>query len=165
MRSRFLMLVAAAGLLGACKDFTSGNSFVCKTQAPTTTATSGDTVTTNVGVRYIETQPGTGATADVCQTVTINYALYVKGSATSFDASTDAGKGPLTFISGGGSLTVTGVDIGVVGMKVGGKRRLIIPPALAFGGVERTDAQGNVIVPASSTIIADVELTSTGEKF
>ena len=160
MKARFLMLFAAAGTLGACKDFVSGSTFVCKTQAPTTVSTQGDTVTTNVGVRYVETQVGTGAAAAVCQEVTITYELYVKGSSTPFDTST--GTGPVTFISGGGSLAVVGVDLGVVGMKVGGKRRLIIPPNLAYGAVDRTDQQGNVIVPAGSTIVADVVLTNVG---
>jgi FKBP-type peptidyl-prolyl cis-trans isomerase len=164
MKARYLLLIAAAGALGACKDFTSGTTFVCQTAAPTITSTKGDTVTTSVSVRYIETQVGTGATAEVCQTVTINYALYVQGSSTAFDASTMAGRGPLTFVSGGGSLSVLGVDLGVVGMKQGGKRRLIIPPQLAFGSVERTDAVGNVVVPANSTIVADVELTNVGDK-
>jgi FKBP-type peptidyl-prolyl cis-trans isomerase len=164
MKARYLLLIAAAGLLGACKDFTSGTTFVCKTQAPTITGTQGDTATMNIGVRYLETQVGTGATADVCQTVTINYTLYVKGSTTAFDASTMAGRGPLTFVTGGGSLSIIGVDLGVVGMKQGGIRRLIIPPQLGFGQVDRTDAQGNVVVPAGSTLVADVELTTVGDK-
>ncbi|MDB4949592.1 MAG: Peptidyl-prolyl cis-trans isomerase [Gemmatimonadetes bacterium] len=165
MKARFLALVAAAGLLGACKDFTSGNTVVCKTQAPTITGTKADTVTSSIGVRYIETQVGTGAVADVCQTVTIDYDLYVAGSATAFDSSHGTGRVPLTFLTGGGSLGVVGVDLGVVGMKQGGKRRLIIPPSLGYGSVARVDpTTGDVVVPANSTIIADVTLITVGAK-
>jgi FKBP-type peptidyl-prolyl cis-trans isomerase len=158
--TRALLLAAAAGLLGACGDVTGGETVSCNTTAPAAVSTKGDTVTTNVGLRYIETKVGTGETAQICQYVTINYDLYVAGKSDPFDTST--GKAPATFLAGAGGVNLVGIDVGIAGMKVGGIRRLIIPPPLGFGGADRLDSSGNVVVPGGSTLIADVELKSLG---
>jgi len=161
MNQKIMAVLAAAGLLGAlgaCNDFTGGATVTCRTPTPTITGTQGDTTTTNVGVRYLETQVGTGATAGICQGVSVHYALRVAGSDSVFD--TSAGHQPISFTTGTATLSIVGVELGVVGMKVGGKRRLIIPASLAFGAVDRVDGTGKVVVPAGSTIIADVELVN-----
>lgn len=160
MNTKIVWLAATAtALLGACTDFTGGNEFICQTQAPARTGMRGDTVTTQIGLMYIDSVAGTGATLQACQAATIDYNLYLRDG-TKFDSSS---KGPINFIAGAGTLQIMGVDVGVIGMQVGGVRRLIVPPELAFGDRERRDSTGTrVLVPANSTIVADVTLRSVG---
>jgi FKBP-type peptidyl-prolyl cis-trans isomerase len=68
-----------------------------------------------------------------------------------FDSSRD--RGPFDFILGAGQV-IPGWDQGFDGMKVGGRRRLIIPPALAYG----VDGAGDGIIPPNSTLIFEMEL-------
>jgi FKBP-type peptidyl-prolyl cis-trans isomerase len=101
---------------------------------------------------------GTGAEAAAGRTVTVNYTgwLYAatqpeqKGQ--QFDTST--GRGPFSFVLGAGRV-IQGWDRGVAGMRVGGLRRLVIPPDLAYG------AQGAPpSIPPNATLVFDVELLS-----
>ena len=69
-----------------------------------------------------------------------------------FDSSVDRGQ-PFSFILGGG-MVIKGWDLGLVGMKVGGKRKLRIPPNLAYGD----KVVGNGLIPANSTLLFDIEL-------
>jgi FKBP-type peptidyl-prolyl cis-trans isomerase len=92
---------------------------------------------------------GTGPTALVGDTVTIHYVgRFTNGQV--FDSSIDRGT-PYTFVLGSGQV-IPGVDQGVVGMKVGGKRRLTIPPNLAYG------SQGNGSIPGNSTLVFEIDL-------
>jgi FKBP-type peptidyl-prolyl cis-trans isomerase FkpA len=94
---------------------------------------------------------GTGPTAGGGDTVTVHYI----GSLTNgqvFDNSYVAGA-PITFRLGAGQV-IAGFDQGVVGMKVGGKRRLTIPPNLGYG------AQPKPSIPPNSTLVFEVELLS-----
>ena len=96
---------------------------------------------------------GTGAAAAAGDVVTVNYV----GSLTNgivFDASANHGSTGFTFPLGAGQV-IKGWDQGIVGMKVGGKRKLVIPASLAYGN----QAIGNVI-PANSTLVFEVELLS-----
>jgi FKBP-type peptidyl-prolyl cis-trans isomerase len=94
---------------------------------------------------------GTGATAASGNTVTVNYiGTFTNG--TKFDSSYDRGV-PYTFRLGAGQV-IAGFDQGVTGMKVGGKRRLTIPPSLAYG------SQGSGVIPPNTTIVFEVELLS-----
>jgi FKBP-type peptidyl-prolyl cis-trans isomerase FkpA len=93
---------------------------------------------------------GTGATAAVGDVVTVNYTgMFTNGQV--FD--TSYGKTPLQFRVGAGQL-IQGFEQGVVGMKVGGKRRLTIPPSLAYGSA------GSGPIPPNTTVVFDVELVS-----
>jgi FKBP-type peptidyl-prolyl cis-trans isomerase len=94
---------------------------------------------------------GTGATAAVGDTVSVHY-VGTLTNGTKFDSSYDRGQ-PYAFRIGAGQV-IAGWDQGVPGMKVGGKRRLTIPPSLGYG------SQAYGPIPANSTLIFDIELVS-----
>jgi FKBP-type peptidyl-prolyl cis-trans isomerase FkpA len=94
---------------------------------------------------------GTGATAAVGDTVSVHY-VGTLTNGTKFDSSYDRGQ-PFSFRIGAGQV-IAGWEQGVPGMKVGGKRRLTIPPSLAYGN----QAVGSI--PANSTLVFDIELIS-----
>lgn len=97
-----------------------------------------------------EVKKGTGAEAKAGQTVTVHYTGWLTNG-TKFDSSVDRGT-PFTFHLGKGEV-IPGWDKGVAGMKVGGKRKLHIPPDMGYG------ANGAPpVIPPNSTLIFDVEL-------
>ena len=101
---------------------------------------------------------GTGAAASAGQKVTVHYTgwLMEGGKAgTKFDSSKDR-KDPFIFNLGRGQV-IKGWDDGVQGMKVGGKRKLTIPPAMAYG----SRGAGGVI-PPNATLVFEVELLNVG---
>jgi FKBP-type peptidyl-prolyl cis-trans isomerase len=111
-------------------------------------------VTTKSGLKYLDTKVGTGEEAKKGMNVTVHYTgwLYEKGQrGAKFDSSVDRGQ-PFTFALGG-SQVIKGWDEGVAGMKVGGKRELIIPPDLAYGA---SGAGG--VIPPNATLDFEVEL-------
>jgi FKBP-type peptidyl-prolyl cis-trans isomerase FkpA len=112
------------------------------------------THTTASGLQYIDTDIGTGATAAVGQEVSVHYTgwLFNNGEqGGKFDSSKDRMQ-PFEFDLGAG-MVIKGWDEGVAGMKVGGKRTLIIPPELGYG----VRGAGGVI-PPHATLKFDVEL-------
>lgn len=115
--------------------------------------TRGDTIVTTTGLRYIEVTQGTGATVESCRGVRVNY----RGTLTDSANTEFAPRAPLEFTPGLGQV-IAGFDQGVVGMRLGGTRRLIIPPELGYGAVPRTNPNtGQVVIPANSTLIFDLE--------
>lgn len=102
------------------------------------------------GLRVTDIEVGTGPEAVAGQTVVVHYRGTLENGK-QFDASYDRGK-PFTFPLGRGQV-IKGWDEGVQGMKVGGKRKLVIPPELGYG----TRGAGGVI-PPNATLIFDVEL-------
>jgi peptidylprolyl isomerase len=105
------------------------------------------------GLGITDLELGTGAEAIAGQSVSVNY----RGSLTNgkeFDSS--YGRGPFSFRLGGGQV-IQGWDEGVAGMKVGGKRKLVIPPDLGYG----SRGAGGVI-PPDATLIFEVELLKVG---
>ena len=91
---------------------------------------------------------GTGAEAVAGRTVRVTYSGYlINGSR--FDS--NVGGSPFSFVLGGGQV-IAGWDQGVVGMKVGGKRRLVIGSSLGYG------RQGSGPIPANATLVFDVEV-------
>lgn len=107
----------------------------------------------------IDNVVGTGKEATVGSTVVVNYTgwfykpLAAKQRGRKFDSSLDAGRDPLEFQLGAGKV-IKGWDQGVAGMKVGGKRTLIIPSELAYG----KRGAGGGSIPADADLIFDVEL-------
>lgn len=125
-----------------------------QTPAPTAPANppevQGTEITTDSGLKYIDIQAGTGAAPAPGDTVAVHYTGWLADGGTKFDSSLDRGE-PFQFALGQGQV-IKGWDEGLSTMKVGGKRRLIIPPGLGYGA----NAQGSI--PANSTLIFDVEL-------
>ena len=106
------------------------------------------------GLQYKDTKVGTGATPKIGQTAVMHYTgwLYNNGEkGKKFNSSRDRGQ-PFEFPLGQGQV-IKGWDEGVEGMKVGGKRTLVIPPELGYGA---RGAGG--VIPPNATLIFDVEL-------
>jgi peptidylprolyl isomerase len=110
----------------------------------------GQGITTASGLQYVELQPGTGVTPTTGQTVVANYTGWLAESGQLFDSSLSRTE-PFSFPLGQGRV-IQGWDEGFATMQAGGKRRLIIPPDLAYG------AEGREGIPPNSTLIFDVEL-------
>ena len=111
-------------------------------------------MTTASGLQIIDTVAGTGATPKRGQTCVMHYTgwLYNNGiKGAKFDSSVDRNE-PFEFKVGVGQV-IKGWDEGVSTMKVGGKRTLIIPPALGYGA---SGAGG--VIPPNAVLMFDVEL-------
>jgi FKBP-type peptidyl-prolyl cis-trans isomerase len=123
----------------------------CGSSSPSTPSTSSGTFT------QTDLVVGTGPDATVGKTISVNYTLWL------YDTSKTDGKGtlvqssvgstPFSFVLGAGQV-IKGWDQGVVGMKVGGTRRLIVPPDLAYGST------GQNGIPANATLVFDISLLS-----
>ena len=121
---------------------------------PMTTTIDGKTVPLKFmpgGLKYYDMTVGTGATPKTGQTASMRYTGTLLDG-TKFDSSYDRGQAPFDFVLGQGQV-IKGWDEGVATMKVGGKRRLVIPGSLAYGPNPPTAA-----IPPNATLVFDVEL-------
>jgi hypothetical protein len=109
----------------------------------------GKTMTTASGLEYEDLVVGNGASPQAGQTVIVHYTGTLENG-TKFDSSVDRGQ-PFRFNIGVGQV-IKGWDEGVMSMKIGGKRKLIIPPQLGYG------SRGVGPIPPNSTLIFEVEL-------
>jgi peptidylprolyl isomerase len=107
--------------------------------------------TTPSGLTIIEMRAGTGPAAKAGDSVAVHYQGFLYDDGTQFDSSYDRGA-PITFTVGGGQL-IKGFDEGVVGMKVGERRQLLIPPDIAYGAAGKPPT-----IPASATLVFNIEL-------
>ncbi|WP_008318472.1 FKBP-type peptidyl-prolyl cis-trans isomerase [Leptolyngbya sp. PCC 6406] len=111
-------------------------------------------VTTDSGLQYVDTLEGTGAMPQSGQRVTVHYTGTLEDG-TKFDSSRDRNR-PFSFTIGVGQV-IKGWDEGVSTMRVGGQRRLVIPPELGYGA---RGAGG--VIPPNATLIFEVELLRIG---
>jgi peptidylprolyl isomerase len=138
------LLILMAALLGACAPGARSG-----TAAPA--AAKGETMqTTPSGLQYEDLVVGNGATPQAGQTAQVHYTGWLDNG-TKFDSSVDRGQ-PFGFRLGQGQV-IKGWDEGVATMKVGGKRRLVIPPELGYG----SRGAGGVI-PPNARLTFEVEL-------
>jgi FKBP-type peptidyl-prolyl cis-trans isomerase len=107
-------------------------------------------ITTKSGLKYIDLKEGTGDAAKADNTVEVHYTGWLKDGK-KFDSSLDRGK-PFSFKLGA-MMVIKGWDEGVAGMKVGGKRKLIIPPELGYGKRGAGD-----VIPPDAELTFEVEL-------
>ncbi|PSO53227.1 MAG: peptidylprolyl isomerase [Cyanobacteria bacterium QS_7_48_42] len=111
---------------------------------------SDEMVTTSSGLKYIDIKEGDGESPSQGETVVVHYTGTLKDG-TKFDSSRDRNR-PFSFKLGEGQV-IEGWDEGVASMKVGGHRKMVIPPELGYG----ENGTGGVI-PSNATLIFDVEL-------
>lgn len=138
----FLVALAIAGVVALALP---GRGFALDAAKAVTSAT---------GLKYFDTKVGTGPSPQPGQTCVMHYTgwLYQNGAkGKKFDSSLDRGQ-PFSFTINAGQV-IPGWDEGVASMKVGGKRTLIIPPALGYGA----NGAGGVI-PPNATLLFEVEL-------
>ena len=111
------------------------------------------------GLKIMDTKVGTGKEAQTGKAALVHYTGWLyddkapESKGKQFDTSANRGGLPFGFIIGVGRV-IKGWDQGVVGMKVGGKRTLVVPPALGYGDKD----VGNGLIPPNSTLIFDIEL-------
>ncbi|HEY6802775.1 MAG TPA: FKBP-type peptidyl-prolyl cis-trans isomerase [Pyrinomonadaceae bacterium] len=108
-------------------------------------------ITTASGLQYSDEKVGTGATPQKGQTITVNYRGVIQSTGKEFDSSEKHG-GSVDFPIGIGRV-IKGWDEGIMTMKVGGKRHLIIPGDLAY---EKSGRPPDI--PPNATLVFDVEL-------
>jgi FKBP-type peptidyl-prolyl cis-trans isomerase FkpA len=105
---------------------------------------------TDTGLKCEELAEGEGELAEAGQTVSVHYTGWLTDG-TKFDSSVDRNQ-PFDFPLGKGRV-IRGWDEGVAGMRVGGRRRLTIPPQLGYGA-----AGAGGVIPANATLVFEVEL-------
>jgi len=150
-----MALLTLVGLISWGCAATSGSGSSTESTSTTTSsespaATVGGMVRLASGLQYEDLKVGSGPVAENGTTVTVNYTGWLTDG-TKFDSSLDAGK-PFEFPLGTGNV-IRGWDEGVKGMKVGGKRKLTIPPDLGYGA-----AGAGGTIPANATLVFEVEL-------
>jgi len=102
------------------------------------------------GLAVEDVKIGDGQEVEKFNIVTVNYTGLLENG-TKFDSSLNPGRSPFRFTVGAGQV-IKGWDEGLMGMKIGGKRKLTIPPELGYG------SRDNGPIPANSTLIFEIDL-------
>lgn len=118
--------------------------------AGTPAPAAGQTVTTPSGLKYLDLVVGSGSAPVPGKMVSVHYTGWLENG-TKFESSHDTGR-PIDFTIGAGQV-IPGWDEGVMTMKVGGKRKLTIPPQLGYGAAGAGDK-----IPPNATLVFEVEL-------
>jgi FKBP-type peptidyl-prolyl cis-trans isomerase len=112
------------------------------------------------GLKIVDLKVGAGASAQNGNNAEVQYTGWLATNCQQFDSSRSPGRTSFTFQIGQ-SQVIAGWDEGLLGMKVGGKRKLIIPSDLAYGPQGQTDqTTGATVIPPSATLIFEIELLS-----
>ena len=143
---KIILMLLAGVLLGGCQPALKENPL----KDYPGERTSMEKHTTPSGLGYIDIVVGTGGSPKSGDTVTVHYTGFLTNG-TKFDSSVDRGQ-PFSFAIGIGQV-IKGWDEGVMSMKVGGKRKLVIPPQLGYGS-----RGAGAVIPPNSELIFDVEL-------
>jgi FKBP-type peptidyl-prolyl cis-trans isomerase len=142
---RRLPALAWLALAAACGSRDNAAGFSADLGVDTTKMTKGP-----AGYWYTDLAPGQGAVAETGRTVRVHYTGWLPDGK-KFDSSRDRGE-PFAFTLGAGQV-IAGWDEGVKGMKVGGRRKLVLPPQLAYG-----DGGAPPDIPPGATLVFDVEV-------
>jgi peptidylprolyl isomerase len=131
-----------------------GTPIDCETLATGVTAAEPSLTTTASGLKFRDQTVGTGPAAALGTIVRIHYSGCLT-SGVKFDENNDADpRGPLQFVVGDTTI-IDGVNEGIIGQKVGGRRQLVIPPELGYG------ATGNgTAIPPNSTLVFTIDLVA-----
>jgi len=162
--ARAITTVAVVAVMAGCGSVVPVTGLV-KAAAPTcaTPGPSGQTdsfvepvslITTPKGLKYGDIRVGCGALVQTGQRVSIQYTGWL-ANGTVFDTSRQQGRTAFTFLVGGNQV-IPGLEDGLRGMRVGGKRQLVLPPSLAYGLAGRAP-----VIPPKATLTIDVEVVGT----
>ena len=155
--ARYSLVVCLVVLASACekKEESPVSNTPSQTPAvavpPATTAPAQPAVADVTELKIEDTKVGTGTVAEAGKSVTVHYTGWLTNG-TKFDSSKDHGQ-PFKFQLGAGQV-IKGWDQGVAGRKVGGVRKLTIPPSLAYG----ENGAGGGVIPPNATLVFEVEL-------
>jgi peptidylprolyl isomerase len=146
-----LLLIAVAVAIPACSQKETKTVTETRQAIPE----NGKSVTTASGLIYTDLVVGTGPSPIAGKQVKVHYTGWLENG-TKFDSSLDHGQ-PFAFTIGAGQV-IPGWDEGVMTMKTGGKRKLVIPPQLGYGS-----AGAGGVIPPDATLIFEVELLDAAQ--
>ena len=123
-----------------------------------TTVAAADLKSGDGGLQYSDLTVGTGAEAISGTIVTTDYTLWIQAGTVYTYVDSSEGATAVNFVIGAKDTVFPGWENGVIGMKAGGKRYLVIPPLLGIG------SQGNSYIPANSTLVMEIVLKEVREQ-
>lgn len=124
--------------------------------APPSLPSGAKTVNGDQGLQYVDITAGCGPAVKAGDNVVVNYTGWLQSTGKMFDSSYNAGRTPFEVDNVGQASVITGWNLGLIGMKPGGTRRLIIPGDLAYGSAGAP--QGGI--PPNATLVFDVTVVS-----